>query len=112
MTSSLNKKLADKLRLLKLDAFIESWKKAATEYDGDLGFVQTVLEALVDAQLNDNTTALQKRMRTQAKFKFPQAHVSDIDFTRQQVLSKHEVKRLIAFDWVNECFILILPNSS
>ena len=98
----INSELTQKLESIELHAFVDHLPHSLSSHACEPGLVCSLLEELVDRQIERNEIARQKRFRTQAKFRFPHATVSDINFTRQRVLTKKEVERLVKGDWVNE----------
>lgn len=104
----INSELTRKLHSLDLHAFNEHLPQLVSSQSVKPDEILCVLDALADRQLERNEVVRQKRMRTQAKFRFPHAMVCDIDFKRQRVLLKKEVERLVQGDWVNELSHLLL----
>lgn len=83
--------------MLKLDGFVEVLTREEIDDKAQLEFLQKFL----DAQQHKNTERKIKRLTTQAKLKYTDVFLSDIDYTLYPSLKVNQVNQLAECHWVD-----------
>ncbi len=89
--------LTAQAKMLKLDGFVEILMQEEIDDKAKLEFLQQLL----DAQQRNNTERKIKRLTTQAKLKYPDVFLSDIDYTLYPSLKVNQVNQLAECHWVD-----------
>jgi len=97
-----NQTILDKCEKLKLKGVETAFKlqNEHPEYE-EMGFNERLAE-LLDAQLETNSQRRIKTLTTQAKLRYPNFFLQDIDYKLYPNLKKHKLTRLANCDWISE----------
>lgn len=89
--------LISQSKTLKLDGFVEVLEQDEIDDKSKLEF----LEKLFDAQRGNNTERKIRRLTTQAKLKYTNVFLSDIDYTLYPSLKVNQVNQLAECHWID-----------
>jgi DNA replication protein DnaC len=94
--------LIEKCKALKLLAVADLLDNA-TAFKGmnDKPF-NDQLDELLEAQLSLNNALKTKRLQRQAKLRYPNLFISDIDYSLYPVLKPRQIEQLSTCDWINK----------
>lgn len=104
----INQNVINKCEALKLHGFAEEFERQASLSRYDKKAVEARLIEMLDAQLQANS---QKRIATllrQAKLRFPQMFIEDIDYELYPKLKVNLVKSLASCDWIEHKHHLLI----
>ena len=98
----LNEPTLAKLKALRRDALAAAWLEQQKKPEvGKLGFDER-LGLLVDAEWLARENARFRRMHKEAKLKYPEACVEDVDYSAKRELEKAVIRQLATCGWVAE----------
>ena len=98
----LNEPTMDKLRAMKLNAFAGAWQRQQSDPTiAELSFDER-LALLVDAEVISRDNARLTRTLREAKLRFPNACIEDIDYAANRSLDRAIVRQLATCRWVRE----------
>ena len=108
----LNEPTLDKLKELRLGAFAEAWlAQQADPESASLGFDER-LGLLVDAEWSARHNKRLARNLREAKLKFPNACIEDIDFPPRRQLDKTVVRQLATCKWIENHQSIVITGAT
>ncbi|HXH98432.1 MAG TPA: IS21-like element helper ATPase IstB [Gaiellaceae bacterium] len=108
----LNEPTLDKLKELRLGAFADAWlAQQADPESASLGFDER-LGLLVDAEWSARHNKRLARNLREAKLKFPNACVEDIDFPPRRQLDKTVVRQLATCKWIENHQSIVITGAT
>lgn len=108
----LNEPTLDKLKELRLGAFAEAWlAQQADPESASLGFDER-LGLLVDAEWSARHNKRLARNLREAKLKFPNACIEDVDFPPRRQLDKTVVRQLATCKWIENRQSIVITGAT
>lgn len=108
----LNEPTLDKLKELRLGAFADAWlAQQADPESASLGFDER-LGLLVDAEWSARHNKRLARNLREAKLKFPNACIEDIDFPPRRQLDKTVVRQLATCKWIENHQSIVITGAT
>ena len=108
----LNEPTLDKLKELRLGAFAEAWlAQQADPESASLGFDER-LGLLVDAEWSARHNKRLARNLREAKLKFPNACIEDVDFPPRRQLDKTVVRQLATCKWIENHQSIVITGAT
>ena len=108
----LNEPTLDKLKELRLGAFADAWLAQQADPDSaSLGFDER-LGLLVDAEWSARHNKRLARNLREAKLKFPNACIEDIDFPPRRQLDKTVVRQLATCKWIENHQSIVITGAT
>jgi DNA replication protein DnaC len=97
-----NQTIEEKCEQLKLLGVAEAFKVQNEHPEYDEMEFNSRLGELLDAQVETNSQRRIKTLTTQAKLRFPNVFMQDIDYRLYPNLKKHKLTRLAECDWISK----------
>lgn len=94
--------LIDKCKKLKLLAVADLLDNASSFKGMNDNPFNDQLDELLEAQLSLNNALKTKRLQRQAKLRYPNMFISDIDYTLYPALKPRQIEQLSTCDWINK----------
>jgi DNA replication protein DnaC len=108
----LNEPTLNKLKALRLGAFAEAWlAQQADPESPSLGFDER-LGLLVDAEWSARHNKRLARNLREAKLKFPNACVEDVDFPPRRQLDKATIRQLATCQWIENHQSIVITGAT
>ena len=108
----LNEPTLDKLKELRLGAFADAWLAQQADPDSaSLGFDER-LGLLVDAEWSARHNKRLARNLREAKLKFPNACIEDVDFPPRRQLDKTVVRQLATCKWIENHQSIVITGAT
>ncbi|MCX4239073.1 IS21-like element helper ATPase IstB [Paraliomyxa miuraensis] len=108
----LNEPTLDKLKELRLGAFADAWLvQQADPESASLGFDER-LGLLVDAEWSARHNKRLARNLREAKLKFPNACIEDVDFPPRRQLDKTAVRQLATCKWIENHQSIVITGAT
>jgi DNA replication protein DnaC len=108
----LNEPTLNKLKELRLGAFAEAWlAQQADPESASLGFDER-LGLLVDAEWSARHNKRLSRNLREAKLKFPNACIEDVDFPPRRQLDKTVIRQLATCKWIENHQSIVITGAT
>lgn len=108
----LNEPTLDKLKELRLGALAEAWlAQQADPESASLGFDER-LGLLVDAEWSARHNKRLSRNLREAKLKFPNACIEDVDFPPRRQLDKTVIRQLATCSWIENHQSIVITGAT
>jgi DNA replication protein DnaC len=108
----LNEPTLNKLKELRLGAFAEAWLSQQAEPESaSLGFDER-LGLLVDAEWSARHNKRLSRNLREAKLKFPNACIEDVDFPPRRQLDKAVLRQLATCQWIETHQSIVITGAT
>jgi DNA replication protein DnaC len=108
----LNEPTLDKLKQLRLGAFAQAWlAQQADPESASLGFDDR-LGLLVDAEWSARHNKRLSRNLREAKLKFPNACIEDVDFPPRRQLDKATIRQLATCQWIENHQAIVITGAT
>lgn len=108
----LNEPTLDKMKTLRLDAMADAWLTQQRDADAASLAFDERLGLLVDAEwLNRENKRLGRNLK-EAKLRFPQACIEDIDYPAKRALDRSVIRHLATCVWVREHLNVVITGAT